>query len=80
MFGGGASAVLDDFRRLEIYRRGRRKVLRGAQDKGHRAELRHFIDAVTGRAEAPAPASYFNSTRATLAAARSLRTGEAVPL
>ena len=36
MFGGGIAAVLDDFRLLEVYRGGKRRAWKSAQDKGHR--------------------------------------------
>jgi predicted dehydrogenase len=80
IFGGGIAAVLDDFRRLELYRGARRSVIKQAQDKGHRAEVARFVDAVAGRAEAPPAATYLNSTRATLALAESLRTGQPAEL
>jgi predicted dehydrogenase/threonine dehydrogenase-like Zn-dependent dehydrogenase len=79
-FGGGLSAVLDDFRRLELYRAGRREVIKQRQDKGHRAEIAHFVQAVRGKVEAPDVESYLSSTRATLALAESVRTGSAVEL
>ncbi len=72
--GGGLSAVLDDFRRLELYR-GTRTVHKGAQDKGHRAQLRRFVAAMQGHAEFPDAGTYLASTRATLAVVESLRTG-----
>lgn len=77
-FGGGVSAVLDDYRRLELYSGGRRRLVKRAQDKGHRAQLQRFADAFTGAAAPPPAASYIDSTRATLALAHSLRTGEPV--
>jgi predicted dehydrogenase len=80
VFGGGVSAVLDDFRRLELYRGGKRHVVKKAQDKGHRAEIACFLDAVAGRVEPPSLESYFASTRVTLALLDSLRTGEPVRL
>jgi predicted dehydrogenase len=79
-FAGGLAAVVDDFRRLELYRGGRRTVVKGAQDKGHRAQIARFLEAVAGRAEAPPAESYLHSTRATLALAESLRTGLPVDL
>jgi predicted dehydrogenase/threonine dehydrogenase-like Zn-dependent dehydrogenase len=80
VFGGGLSAVLDDFRRLELYRSGRRELVKRRQDKGHRAEIAHFVQAVKGEVEAPDVESYLSSTRATLALAESLRTGSSVEL
>jgi predicted dehydrogenase/threonine dehydrogenase-like Zn-dependent dehydrogenase len=74
-FGGGIAAVLDDFRRLELYRNGKREVIKQAQDKGHRAEIARFVAAAAGREEPPPVSSYLATTRATLALAESLRTG-----
>lgn len=77
-FGGRMAAVLDDFRRLEIYRGGKRTVAKERQDKGHRAELARFVAVLRGEAEPPAVETYLNSTRATLALVESLRTGTPV--
>jgi predicted dehydrogenase len=77
-FGAGTAVVLDDFRRLEIVRAGKRETVKGAQDKGHRAEVAAFLQAARGEAEPPDAASYLASTRLTLALAESLRTGVAV--
>jgi predicted dehydrogenase/threonine dehydrogenase-like Zn-dependent dehydrogenase len=74
-FGGGLAAVLDDFRRLELSRGGKRRVTKRRQDKGHKAEVARFVAAVRGTAEAPDAEGYVASTRATLALAESLRTG-----
>lgn len=79
-FGGGLSAVLDDFRRLELYRDGRRTTIKGKQDKGHRAEIARFIAAAAGREAAPDADSYLASTRATIALVDSLRAGSVVEL
>jgi predicted dehydrogenase/threonine dehydrogenase-like Zn-dependent dehydrogenase len=55
VFGGGVSAVLEDFRRLEMVRNGRKETIRSRwhQDKGHRAEWEAFVDYVRGSAKAP---------------------------
>jgi polar amino acid transport system substrate-binding protein len=78
VFGGGLSAVLDDFRRLELYRDSKRSVVKSSRDKGHRAEIAHFVSVLRGTAEAPDIDSYFDSTRATFALVESLRTGQPV--
>ncbi|CAN5668024.1 bi-domain-containing oxidoreductase [soil metagenome] len=80
LFGGGVSAVLDDFRKLELYRGGKRHEWKAAQDKGHRAELARFLGAVRGEVEPADVASYVNSTRITLALADSLRMGHPLEL
>ena len=79
-FGGGLAAVLDDFRRLELYRAGKRTEVKGKQDKGHRAQIARFLDAAAGRAEPPPVETYLGATRATLALAESLRSGLPVQL
>jgi predicted dehydrogenase/threonine dehydrogenase-like Zn-dependent dehydrogenase len=77
-FADGQTLVIDDFRRLEHFRHGHRSELKRRQDKGHRQELERFIAGCRGEAEPPDSSSYFASTRATLAAAESLHTGQPV--
>ena len=51
VFSGGVVAVIDDFRSLEVILNGKRRVHRlRRQEKGHREELRAFIDAAAGAA------------------------------
>ncbi|HVR41430.1 MAG TPA: bi-domain-containing oxidoreductase [Thermoanaerobaculia bacterium] len=74
--GGGRSAILEDFRKLELTKNGRRHVERSVlrADKGHRAELAAFINAIRTGAPSPIPfEEIVTSTRATLDAAESLR-------
>jgi len=62
-------------------RRGRKRKLGGKkQDKGWAAQYELLAKVVRGEAEAPPPESYFVSSLATLAAARSLETGRAEPV
>ncbi len=79
LFGGGAVAVLDDFRRLELARNGHKHVHRSwlRQDKGHRDELREFAQAI--RSGGPSPISFEEicaTTLATIRVAESLRSGQ----
>jgi predicted dehydrogenase len=55
VFGGGAVAVLDDFRHLELVRHGRKHVFRSLlrQDKGHRDEWQAFAQAIQSGGESP---------------------------
>jgi predicted dehydrogenase len=81
--GGGRAAVLDDFRRLETYAAGARRVQRSwlRQDKGHAAMWRAFAAAI--RAGGPPPIPYdqlLASSRAALAAVEALRTRTPVRL
>ena len=77
VFGGGRVAVIDDFRAVETCAGGkRRRAWRGAQDKGHRAELEAFFHAI--KTGGPAPISWDELRTTTLTAilaVRSLREG-----
>jgi predicted dehydrogenase/threonine dehydrogenase-like Zn-dependent dehydrogenase len=57
VFGGGSVAVLEDFRRLELIRDGKKRVLRSPlrQDKGHRGEFEAFVAAIQSGADSPIP-------------------------
>ncbi len=57
IFGGGATAVLDDFRRLELVHRGRKRVFRShlRQDKGHQEKCNAFIAALQKGSPLPIP-------------------------
>jgi predicted dehydrogenase len=55
VFGGGAAAVLENFRRLEMTQNGRRDTVRSwlHQDKGHRGEWETFVKAINGCSAQP---------------------------
>ena len=81
IFGGGAVAVLEDFRRLELVDQGKKQVHRSivGQDKGHRAEWQAFINALRAGGESPLPASEIVTTMmATFALEKSRATGQPV--
>jgi predicted dehydrogenase/threonine dehydrogenase-like Zn-dependent dehydrogenase len=72
VFGGGAVAVLDDFRRLDMVRDGHKKVYKSRlhQDKGHQAEWEAFVNAlITG---GPIPISFQEIISTTLTTFRIL--------
>jgi len=82
VFGGGAVAALEDFRRLELSRHGRRQTFRSRwrQDKGHRAEWAAFVDSIrTGKA-AIAFDELICSSLATLRIKESMATGKRLPV
>jgi len=81
VFGGGSVAILEDFRRLELVRNGRKQMTRARwrQDKGHQAEMQAFVDALLGKT--PAPISFeqiVGSTLATLRLQNSYQTGQSL--
>lgn len=81
VFGGGTVAVLEDFRRLEQIRGGKKRVLRSLlrQDKGHAGEWEAFVTAIKTGAESPIPLREIVSTMlATFALEESRGTGNPV--
>ncbi len=81
VFGDGAWALLDEFRRLELRRGGKLRTERAlAQDKGHKAGVAAFIDSITTGKAAVSPQDLAATSRATFAAAEALRGGDAVPI
>ncbi|HEV2397080.1 MAG TPA: bi-domain-containing oxidoreductase [Candidatus Sulfotelmatobacter sp.] len=83
VFGGGSTAVLDDFRRMELVRNGRKKKVTAfwTQDKGHRAEWAAFSEAVLHSNSAPVSfEDIVGSTLATIRGDESIATGRAVPV
>lgn len=83
--GGGASALIDDFRQGAAWTDGGRqrlsRFLAPPQDKGHAAELDAFLEAVETGSPSPVPLEEAAAvTRATFGAVASLRTGRPVRL
>jgi len=83
VFGGGAVAVLEDFRRLELVRGGRKESMqsRWRQDKGHRSEWAAFAHSV--RQQGATPIGFeeiVGSTLATLRIDESHATGKPLPV
>ena len=81
--GGGRSARLDNFTRVSVWTPAGRSVKRAlaGQDKGQRATLERFLEAV--RTGGPMPVGWDSlvaTTRATIAVGESLATGSAVTL
>jgi predicted dehydrogenase/threonine dehydrogenase-like Zn-dependent dehydrogenase len=80
-FGGGLAARLDDYRSLHIDRNGKTTKLSShlRLDKGHRGEWAAIVNHLTRSGATPiAIDELFHSTRVTLAAYDSLRSGEPV--
>lgn len=77
VFAGGRVAVLEDFRKLEIVRGGRRHTTRKlSQDKGHGQALRAFFDAIRTATGPPISlAGMVATTLATLEARKLLQVG-----
>ena len=81
VFGGKSTAVLEDFRRLELARNSSKRVFRSRfrQDKGHRGEWQAFVQAVLSGDPCAIPfEEIVSNTLATIAAVTSRSTGKAV--
>jgi predicted dehydrogenase len=80
--GGGAVAVLDDFRTLTVTHGGRRRRFRTlGRDKGHAAELRATVEAVREGTSAPIRLDeVLTGMRATFALRASLAAGTPITL
>lgn len=79
VFGGGISAVIDDFITTTITRGGRSETFDTKQDKGHSEELARFLRMVTHSGVAPIPLDELRiSTLATIATIESLSVGSPV--
>ncbi len=78
VFGGGSVAILEDFRRLELVRNGRKQITRARwrQDKGHQAEMQAFVDALRGKTPPIPLEQIVGSTLATLRLQNSCQTGQ----
>jgi predicted dehydrogenase len=74
--------VLEDFRRLRLVAAGRTKLSRqGSQDKGHRAEMNAWVEAIRAGSAEPVPFDQaVAATRATFAVMRSLAEGVPITL
>ena len=74
IFCGGKIAILDDFRVLEMVHDGRRKTVKGAQDKGWKDEWVTFANAIREGGKPPIPYEQLvGVTKASFAAVESLR-------
>ena len=81
VFGGGVVAVLEDFRRLELVRHGKKQTFRSyfRPDKGHRAELEAFAATIRGQGQNPISfEEIVSSTLATLRAVESRSSGQPI--
>lgn len=81
VFGDGKVAVLNDFRHLTLVHDGRKTEESTQQDKGHKEEIRRFIEALASAQPPPVPfAESVAATLATFALVESCRCGEAIEL
>jgi predicted dehydrogenase/threonine dehydrogenase-like Zn-dependent dehydrogenase len=79
VFGGGISAVIDDFITTTLVRHGKTERFKTSQDKGHANEISQFVDAIGKGKPMPIPLEELMSVSlATIAATESLSNDSAV--
>src|SRR6266849_9574726 len=81
VFGGGAVAVLEDFRRLDLVRGSQKQVFRSflRQDKGHRGEWEAFVGVLRNGGDSPIPfAEIVTTMMATFALEKSRSSGQPI--
>ncbi|HNS12526.1 MAG TPA: bi-domain-containing oxidoreductase [Bacteroidia bacterium] len=72
VFGSGLIAILDDFKSLTVYGAETTKTP-GSQDKGHKAEVKLFLEAIRNNTATPIPFDeLYHSTLATFKVLESL--------
>ena len=82
VFGAGRTAICEDYRTWRFYHRNRCHThSRFRQDKGHREEMRAFVEAVARGGQAPISLESLRATSlATFGIRRSLSSGLRVPI
>lgn len=79
VFGGGRVGVIEDFKELVLWQNGKRKRRKQKQDKGHKAEIKAFLQAVEQGEPSPVPLDEaVNTTLATFKILRSLEIGKPI--
>jgi len=81
VFGEGRTAQLDNFDKLHLFTGDGKRTRRAGLDKGQKAEMAAFVQAIcTGGALPVGVDCLFDTTLATLAVDESLRRGAPVPI
>lgn len=78
IFFSESTAILDDFRTLSIHAHGKKKKKKLlSQDKGQKAEVKHFIEAILNGTRAPISfEEIYSASLVTFKVIESIRTGE----
>jgi len=82
VFSNGTTGIIHDFKKLEIYAGGKKKVKKLiSQDKGQKQEMYAFIDAILTGEPSPIPLDeIFTTSLTTFKIMESLRTGQTITI
>ena len=80
IFSSGSTSILDDFRTLSIHARGKKKKKKLlSQDKGQKAEVKQFVEAMLNGTGAPISfEEIYSASLITFKVVESIRTGECI--
>ncbi len=81
VFYAGTTFIIDDFREMKIYSEKVEKLKLSTQDKGHKEEIKSFINSINNGEKSPISFSeIFNSTLATFKILESIKTRKIIYL
>ncbi|MCE1189604.1 MAG: bi-domain-containing oxidoreductase [Ignavibacteria bacterium] len=81
VFYAGTVYIIDDYKKMDIYGSKAETIKMPSRDKGHKNEVKAFLDAMQNRKAAPISADdIFNSTLATFKVLESLATKQVIRL
>ena len=81
VFYAGTTAIVDDFKIMNIFGSKKEKLKLRKQDKGHAEEVKQFIDAIENGNPQPIPfEEIFNSTLATFKVIESIKTRQSISI
>jgi polar amino acid transport system substrate-binding protein len=82
IYGHGCTVVIDDFKSLTLYAGGKKKEKKLlSQDKGQKAEVKTFLDAILQGTASPIPfEEIYSTSKVTFGILGSIRTGQAITL
>jgi len=79
VFGGGRTAIVEEWDRVELWSGNRRTTARGGRDKGHAREIQAFLEACRGGGAWPISwRDLYGTSWASLMTMRSLRESRAI--
>jgi len=82
VFAHGSTAIVDDFKELTVYSKGKKKKKKLiSQNKGQKEEVKRFVEAILNGTGEPIPfEEIYNTSLVTFKIIESIRTGECIKL
>lgn len=81
IFSAGTTAIIDDFKVMNIFGQKKEKIKLSKQDKGHASEVKQFVEAIESGKPQPIPFDeIYNSTLATFKVIESIKTRQSISI